>query len=221
MDGIFVVGTDTDAGKTVVAAGLLKMVHSHQSACYFKPVQTGTIVGDDTQTVKELTELGADYFLEPAYRFPEPISPHLAAKKWNRSIELSVIEDTYRAHKKDKFMIVEGAGGLLVPYSDEVLQINLVKKLGLPVILVTEDRLGAINLTLLSLYQCKHEHIPILGVVMVKTKGDYLGNAEAISHFGNVKVLGEFPLSDPKTMVAQVSCDPTLRGLLHLPTIPS
>ena len=83
--GVFVIGVDTGVGKTTLCAGLLKMLVGSRKVAYWKPVQTGTIVGDDTKDIRKATQLSDDYFVEPAYRFPDPLSPHFAARKWGKT----------------------------------------------------------------------------------------------------------------------------------------
>jgi dethiobiotin synthase len=156
MEGIFVVGVDTNVGKTLLSAGLLKLMHGSRKVAYWKPVQTGTILGDDTNEVRSLTEFGPECFLEPAYRFPDPVAPRYAAKKWGKQIELSVIVDQFKKRENDRFLIVEGAGGFLVPLNDELTQKDLIKALDLPVLLVAEDRVGAINHTVLTIEAVRH-----------------------------------------------------------------
>lgn len=222
MDGIFVTGTDTGVGKTVISAGLLKLLHGTRGVCYWKPVQTGTIVGDDTQGVKALTGLPPECFAAPTYRFPEPLSPHMAAQKWNKRVELDVLVNQYKELKKsNRFLIVEGAGGILVPYNDKVLQIEFIKALGLPMLLVSEDRVGAINQTLLTINAARAAGLAIVGVILTKARRT-LGNSDAIHEFGKVEILAEFdPTGDSRTIVGQVASNERLRNLLNLAGLPA
>lgn len=222
MDGVFITGIDTSVGKTTVAAGILKLMHGSRKVAYWKPVQTGTIVGDDTTDIKAATELGDDCFLEPVYRFADPVSPHYAAKKWGKTIEVEPIVKIFEQAKKDgKFLIIEGAGGLLVPFNEKELQLDLIKKLKLPVLLITTDRVGAINQTLLTLNMCRAEKVDVLGVVVTKSRGN-LGNSEGIAHFGKVEIVAEFPPSeDMQSLLAQVAGHARLRKLFKVPPLPA
>lgn len=222
MEGIFVTGADTNVGKTVVSAGLLKLMHGFRKVHYWKPVQTGTVMNDDTDDIRAMVELGPECFMEPTYRFADPLAPRHAAKKWGKHIDLNEIAKQYANRPNpDAFTIIEGAGGLLVPMNDEETQKDLIKKLGLPVLLIAEDRIGAINHTLLALAECRHENIPVLGVILTKAQGTY-GNAENISHFGKVEILAEIqPYEDSKTLIAQVSCNKRLRELFLVPAMPA
>lgn len=222
MDGVFVTGTDTGVGKTTFCAGLLKLIQGSRKVVYWKPVQTGTIIGDDTNVVKELTQLKNEYFVNPGYRFPDPVSPHMAAKKWGQSVDLNFLSKMFEDSKQNNdFVIVEGAGGLLVPLNDNVLQIDLIKKLGLPLIIVGEDRVGAINQTLLTLNAARAAGIAVLGVVLTKSRKN-LGNAEPIAQFGNVDILAEFdPSEDSRTLLAQVGGHEGLRDLFKVKSLPA
>jgi dethiobiotin synthase len=221
MDGIFVIGADTNVGKTILSAGLMKLSQGSRKLTYWKPIQTGTVLSDDTTDVKTYTELGPECFMEPAYRFAEPLAPRHAAQKWNKTIDLDVVVDQFKNRPdKSRFMIVEGAGGLLVPINDNCTLRELVQRLGLPVIIAAEDRIGAINHTVLTIEACRQAGISILGVVLAKAKGN-LGNAESIAHFGKVEVLAEIPhYEDVRTVVAQIGAHPRLRKLMGVPSMP-
>ncbi len=221
MNGIFVIGVDTNVGKTTVAAGIVKMLHGSKPVRYWKPVQTGTIVGDDTTDVKAATELPSECFMEPAYRFTDPLSPHYAAKKWNKRIDLDEMAKTALAEMAEgTFLVMEGAGGLLVPYNEKELQIDFLQKVGLPLLIITNDRVGAINQTLLTLHECERQNLKVLGVIVTKARGN-LGNAEAITHFGKVDVLAEFPTTEESTaLLGKVAANPRLRKIFGLPLLP-
>ncbi len=220
MEGIYVTGTDTGVGKTMVCAGILKMLYGARDVVYWKPVQTGTIVGDDTREIRTMTQLPETCFAEPAYRFPDPVSPHMAAKKWGKEVQLDLLKKEFDRNRS-RFQIIEGAGGILVPFSDEVLQIHFMKATGLPVLIVGEDRVGAINHTLLTLDACRKENIPILGVILTRFRMT-LGNGDVISKFGKVEVLASFaPTDDPKSLVAQVASHARLRQLFNASPLPA
>jgi dethiobiotin synthase len=198
------------------------MLHGAKPVRFWKPIQTGTVVGDDTQTVKALlSELPGDTFWEPVYRFPEPLSPHMAAKKWGRTVEMDRLVDSYQDQRKpNDFVVIEGAGGVLIPLNEKHLQIHFLQNLALPLIIVSEDRVGAINQTLLTLNAARSAHVPILGVILTRARRT-LGNAEAISLFGNVEVLAELdPSEDARSIIAQVGGCNRLRELFSLSQMP-
>jgi len=179
-DAFFVSGTGTDVGKTVVSGILL----SGLEAKYWKPIQSGNPT--DTNFLKEITELPAENFLPERHIFSQPVSPHLASNLSGQSIEL---KDFELPEHPDSHLIVEGAGGLLVPLNDKDLIIDLIGHLGLPVLLVALSGLGTINHTLLSIHALKARNIPILGVVMNGEPNQ--SNREAIEDFGKVPVIAQ------------------------------
>ena len=222
-EGVVIIGTDTGVGKSLVCAGIVKLLHGAKKVHYWKPIQTGTMVGDDTATVKNLlSDLPEDTFWEPAYRFPEPLSPHMAAKKWGKTVEMDKLMDTYQEKRKPgDFVVIEGAGGILIPFNAKHLQLHFLQILALPMIIVSEDRVGAINQTLLTLNAARGGHIPILGVILTRARRT-LGNAEAISQFGQVEVLAEVDASeDSRHTIAQVGGNTRLRELFGLAGLPA
>lgn len=181
-----IAGTDTDVGKTVVSAMLMLAL----GGLYWKPVQSGVKGGVDTKTVQRLTGLPAERFLEERYVFTEPLSPHRAAEIDGAEIdveELSLPDISGR-------LLVEGAGGLMVPLTRQNLQINTYKKWGLPVILVARTALGTINHTLLSLEALWSRKIPVHGLIFVGD--DNPDTIRTIHDFSKVKVLGRVPILD-------------------------
>lgn len=221
MEGVFIIGVDTGVGKSSVAAGLVKLIYGTRKVCYWKPIQTGTIVSDDTKDLRSVTLLPDECFIEPAYRFAEPLSPYMAAKKWGKRIELEKLVDTYKAQvKAGCFMVLEGAGGLLVPFNEKELQVDFAKRIKAPIIFVTEDRVGAINQSLLALDYARDEGLEVLGVVITRSRRTF-GNAESIAHFGKVEILAEFdPTDDIRTLIAQVGANERLRTLLKVAQLP-
>jgi malonyl-CoA O-methyltransferase len=186
--GVFVTGTDTDVGKTVVAACLA----AAWNAAYWKPIQTGLADGPgDTAAVKGLAGLPAERVLAPAYAFQAPLSPHAAAAEEGAAIAL----ETISWPAGHDFIVVEGAGGLLVPLNDAALMIDLIQKLDLPAVVVARSTLGTINHTLLSLSALRARRIPILGVVMNGPPN--ASNRRAIEQFGQVRVIAELPRREP------------------------
>jgi len=186
--GVFVTGTDTGVGKTVVAACLARA----WQAGYWKPVQTGMVTGDDdTNTVVTLAGVPAEHVYPPAYALRAPLSPHAAAELEDIRITVDAIVPPQTAHP----LVVEGAGGLLVPLNDREFMIDLMAKLALPILLVARSTLGTINHTLLSLAALRSRGLPIAGVVLNGPPN--AGNRAAIERFGQVRVLAELPRVDP------------------------
>lgn len=181
---IIISGTDTDAGKTVVAAAITLCL---PGAHYWKPVQSGTTPSTDSASVKALTALPDDRFLKEAYYLQEPASPHLSA----RMEGVEIISDRLALPEMDAPLVVEGAGGLMVPLSESLLTIDLFARWGRPVILVARTGLGTINHSLLSIEAMRARNIPIGGLIFSGDPHDE--NERIIPHFTGVKVLGRLP----------------------------
>jgi dethiobiotin synthetase len=176
---IFITGTDTNVGKTTVSSWLCL----HTKYDYFKPIQTGSVEGTDSQRVAALSE--AKIYQEK-YVYPYPASPYEAARLENEVIDISTIQ-----LPASNNLIIEGAGGVLVPINQSELMVDLIKHLAAPVILVAESRLGMINHTLLSLEALRLRSIKILGVII---NGEFNeSNVQAVSFYGKVKVLAHLP----------------------------
>lgn len=185
----FVTGTDTDAGKTVISA----MLTAGLNAYYWKPVQSGVREGTDTDTVATLSGCPKSHLLPEAYRLFEPLSPHEAAHIDGVSIDLEAI--ALPQIPQGAPLVVEGAGGVMVPLSDNALMLDLIEKLALPVVIVARSALGTINHTLLTVNALRERSIPIAGVVMNGPLNH--ANAEAIRQYGKVDILAEVePLGD-------------------------
>ncbi len=186
---LVVTGTDTDVGKTVFCAGLTRFL----DGAYWKPVQAGLEGETDAQVVRRLGELSADRVLPEAWQLSTPASPHLAAEIDGVSIEpdLLSIPDSTRP------LIIEGAGGLMVPLTRRMLLIEVLARWGTPVVLCARTRLGTINHTLLSLEALRRRSIPVVGVAFL---GDaHPENERIIGELGAVRVLGRLPHLDPLT----------------------
>lgn len=177
---IFISGTDTNIGKTLISSWLCM----HGQYDYFKPIQTGCIEDRDSQTVFNLSGV----CIHPeSYLLKNPLSPHLAAQIENINIDLNHIH-----LPKAKRLIVEGAGGLMVPINDKAMMIDLIVQFKLPVILIASTRIGTINHTLLSIEALRTKQIPLLGVVMSGQPNQ--DNAYAIQQYGQCELLAQFPL---------------------------
>ncbi len=180
MQKIFVAGIDTNAGKTVVSAILTEAL----KADYWKPVQAGDLDNADTMKVQALVSNATSVFHPEAYRLTRPMSPHIAAAKDHIEIDLAGI----RIPETSNTLVVEGAGGLLSPLTDQLFVIDLIKALDAPVVLVSRHYLGSINHTLLSVMALKQHGIKVLGIIF---NGEEIEGTEAIiaAHSG-YRVLG-------------------------------
>jgi len=187
MTRFIVTGTDTDIGKTVFAAGLAGAL----GARYWKPVQAGIDPEGDKEAVARLANLPADHILPEAYRLKTPASPHLAARL--DGVEISL--DKLALPPIDGPLVVEGAGGVLVPVSETLLMADIFAHWGLPVILCARTALGTINHSLLSIEALRSRGVPLAGIAFI---GDaHAENERIIPALGNVPSLGRLPRLDP------------------------
>ncbi len=182
-----VTGTGTGVGKTVFSAALAGAL----GASYWKPVQTGLADETDSETVRRLSGLGQDRIIPETYRLHMPASPHLAAEREGIRIEASRLAIP-RAFNS---LVIEGAGGLMVPLSPDLLQIDLFASWGLPVILCALTTLGTINHTLLSLEAMARRSIKLHGVVFSGERDEEVVNT--ILSLGKARRLGGLPPLDP------------------------
>jgi len=180
---LFVTGTDTNVGKTLLSALLVAGLNRR----YWKPIQTGSCEGTDRETVIKLAGIPADRAYPVSYIFDPPVSPHLAAREKGITIDLKQV----RRPASDDPIIMEGAGGVFVPINDDAFMLDLMRHLGANVVLATRTTLGTINHTLLSIFAIRQAKLPLLGVVMIGHEN--VENRRAIERYGNVPVIGSIP----------------------------
>lgn len=191
MRGIFVTGTDTGIGKTIVSAALICALRKYQDVCYWKPIQTGIEEDNDTQTVKDLASCTEEEIYDAGIRLKRPLSPHLSAKLSGDAITVENTASFTKNRSGNKFWIVEGAGGVLVPLNKSELMVDLMKNLHLPVVIVASSGLGTINHTLMTINTLQNSNLEIVGVVMNGEPNS--DNKQAIEYYGKVCVLAEMP----------------------------
>jgi dethiobiotin synthetase len=183
---IIVAGTDTDIGKTVFAAALTRALDGY----YWKPVQAGLEGETDSQTVARLSGLPPERIFPEAYRLTTPASPHIAAERDGIEIDPSLLQPPAATP-----LVIEPAGGLAVPLTRRLLQIDQIATWKAPVVLCASTRLGTINHSLLSIEALKRRAIPILGLAFT---GDGDADTErTIAEMGWVKRLGRLPKLQP------------------------
>jgi dethiobiotin synthase len=184
--GFFVTGTDTNIGKTVLSA----LLCSSLPARYWKPIQTGASEGSDRQQVIRLSGMAPDLAAPEAYVFDDPVSPHMAAQRAGEEISLERIR--LPEYYGDLPVIVEGAGGIMVPINRAEFMKDLMRRLGLPVILASRSTLGTINHTLLSINALRDAGLEVLGVVLIGPEDT--DNRHAIERYGGIAVIGHIPV---------------------------
>ena len=187
MTRVVVTGTDTDIGKTVFAAGLAGAL----GAYYWKPIQAGVDPEGDKETVARLGNIPQTQILPEAYRLTTPASPHLAARIDGVEVRL----DKLSLPQVDGPLVVEGAGGVLVPVSETLLMADLFAHWQLPVILCARTALGTINHSLLSIEALRSRGVPLAGIAFI---GDpHEENERIIPQLAKVPSLGRLPRLDP------------------------
>jgi len=183
MKNYFITGIGTDVGKTVVAAILTEALE----ADYWKPIQAGDLEFSDTIKVHNLISNSKTVFHPEAYQLTEPMSPHAAAKIDEVEIDL----DKIKLPKTKNNLIVEGAGGLMVPLNDKDLIIDLIQKLDLEVVLVSQNYLGSINHTILSFESLKVRKLKVAGIIFNGETNEateqYILNYTGVPCLGRVK----------------------------------
>jgi dethiobiotin synthetase len=204
-NGVFITGTGTDVGKTVVTRALARALSRRGlKIAAVKPVESGIArrPGEKHPTDAAALRAAAGSIVSDddicAYLLDDPVSPHLAAARQGVRIDPARIGAMLeRASTAHDLVLAEASGGLLVPLSGELLYADLIAKVGLPLVVVAPNALGAINATLLTLEAARSRGIEVLGVVLSGSPKAELGNAEAIGRFGRTRLLGLLPTVVP------------------------
>jgi dethiobiotin synthetase len=186
---LVITGTDTGIGKTVFSAAVTDAL----GACYWKPIQSGLEEETDSETVLRLGRIPPHRIHPEAWRLKTPVSPHLSAE-----ID-AVTLDPYALEPPDTNspLIIEGAGGLLVPLTRHETFADVFARWQIPVVLCSRTGLGTINHTLLSLEAMRKRLIPVLGIAFI---GDAQPDTQRIiAELGEVRVLGRLPRLEPLT----------------------
>jgi len=209
MKGIFITGTDTDIGKTIVTAGILRALRGEGlDVVPAKPIQSGAVRSDVKLQSQDLALCLKAAKLNPAadeltlmsrYLFEPACSPHLAARMAGEQIEIPTIRrDLEMLASGHQGLVVEGAGGVIVPINEQQTMLDLMVALALPVVLVARGSLGTINHSLLSLQTLKNAGLDVLGIVFcdaIPCADDFIrrDNPKTIAQFGKTDILGDIP----------------------------
>ncbi|MBL4678098.1 MAG: dethiobiotin synthase [Mucilaginibacter sp.] len=184
-DKIFLTGIGTGIGKTLISAILVEKL----KADYWKPIQSGDLHDSDTLKVQSLVSNDKTVFHPETYRLTQPYSPHKSAALDGIIID----EKKIIAPETSNTLLIEGAGGLMVPLNEKVMIIDLIAQLGADVILVSQNYLGSINHTLLSIEALKNRAICIRGIIFNGEENssteDYIINYTGLKHLGRVPAL--------------------------------
>ena len=196
--GIFITGTGTEIGKTVIAGGLAaSLKQSGMNVGVMKPIGTGDTA--DAQFLKYAAQVDDELsVINPIY-LRHPLAPSVAARIENREIDLSCIGTAFAAlQQRYDFVIVEGVGGIAVPIRDDFLVVHLIHKLELPVLIVAEAGLGTLNHTLLTVAFARQFNLQVVGIVLNRRSSETAGIAEAtnpveIEKLTGIPVIGTVP----------------------------
>lgn len=183
-EGYWIVGTDTEIGKTIVSA----LFVTGLNASYWKPIQSGIIDGTDAQTVKLITDIPDNRIIPEVYKLNQPLSPHLSARLDDTEINLDQFYMPDSTLLPNNKIVIEAAGGLYVPLNDGKFMIDLVQKLALPAVLVCRSALGTINHSLMSIEILRKYDVPIAGFITNGIKNTE--NEKAITKYGKINYLG-------------------------------
>lgn len=178
---VFITGTDTGVGKTLVAGMLVAAC----AGCYWKPVQTGSDLETDSAWVKRICGVPSRRIYPETYSFPEPVSPHLAAKWTGQRIDPLKISWP----ETEGPVIAEGAGGVMVPLNEKEFMLDLILRLAAPVLVVARSGLGSINHTLLTVDRLRSGGADVLGVVLNGEPNPE--NKKAVEKYGGTNVVAE------------------------------
>ncbi len=207
MRKIFITGIGTGVGKTIVSAILTEALQ----ADYWKPIQTGSVEGTDTETVKKLVSNGKTKIHPEAFCLLKPVSPHEAAESENVSITIKDINVPTTLNT----LIIEGAGGLMVPLNSNETMLDLIKFLSAEVVLVVRNYLGSINHTLLSVSALNSAGIKVAGIIYSGISNH--ASEKAIANFSNYPVIariGEEKGFTPAIITGYANkCKPALLSL--------
>ncbi|NIG56344.1 dethiobiotin synthase [Chitinophaga sp. Cy-1792] len=180
---IFITGTGTGVGKTVTSACVTEALR----ADYWKPVQTGLAEGTDTDTIRNLLTNNISQCHEEVYALKEPASPHLAARLENVTIRPEAILARLESFDPARPLVIEGAGGLMVPVNEDLFTIDLIKSMQARVIIAARNYLGSINHAMLTARMLQHAGIPVAGWVF---GGDWHSNEEDIIRWSGIPRIG-------------------------------
>lgn len=202
--GIFVTGTDTGVGKTVVSALIVRALKlKGVNTAVMKPIETGcrkegtVLIPSDGEFLKEMAEMDEPITEVTPYCFETPVAPLVASETEGRDIHIERIIDQFkRLTKKYDFVVVEGVGGLMVPITEVAMVVDLIEELDIPVIIVSLNKLGVLNHTLLTVEAIKNRSLELKGLVMNNQTIDPLdrsqdSNLQVLKRILQMPVIGE------------------------------
>ena len=209
MSPLFITGTGTDVGKTLVAAIVTEALH----ADYWKPVQAGYADGTDSLRIRQMISNKTTTIHPELYRLKMPASPHIAAPAENKRISISEIIAHLPETKNQ--LIIEGAGGLMVPLNEKELILTLIKKLKARVVIVSKNELGSINHSLLTAAVLKKEKIDVAGWIFTEEYKSYEDEIARWSGYPVIARIKHLSLISKETIRAEAfRMRPLLKAIL-------
>lgn len=209
MKPIFITGTGTDVGKTLVAAIITEALN----ADYWKPVQAGFSDGTDSLFVREMISNSKSTIYPELYKLKMPASPHLSAAAENKEIEIKEI--IHHLPKTKNRLVIEGAGGLMVPLNKKKMILNLILRLKAKVIIVSKNELGSINHSLLTAAVLKKEKADVAGWVFTEDYQNYEDEIAGWSRFPVIAKVKHLPVVSRETIKEQaLKMRPLLKSIL-------
>ena len=200
---IFITGTDTSVGKTLITACIAAaLLRKGKKVAVYKPVQCGNLLkgkikSPDLEIVRKMSGISENCLFND-YSFKFASSPHLAAELENKKVDVNSIKKHYKEiSKKFDYVLIEGAGGLLVPLTREYTVLDLINDLSVPVLVVARAGLGTINHTSLTINALKSKNVEIMGIILNYFKGGLIedDNKKIIEQLNSVPVIGIVPFS--------------------------
>ena len=224
--GLFITGTDTGVGKTLIAGAIAKILHkAGKNVGVFKPIATGCkktkkgFIGQDAQFLARCASSESEIDLINPVTFKMPAAPFACEKAENKKVDLKKIADAYKQIcKNSDFIIVEGIGGIKVPITDRFDVLDLARAFKLPVVIVARSKLGTINHTLLTIDAVRSAGLLLAGVVINgynKEVKDFAEktNAKIIGKLGKVRILAVVPFDDKTNMKKFIIGQKVLKNL--------
>lgn len=205
--GLFVTGTDTDVGKTWVTSALAAAINrrlrgvKQQKLRLWKPVQSGVRMGEaqaDSYRLVQGSGVGQQESDTVTITLEAPLAPWMAAKREGKTIDWkALVQEGHRRLQADGPLLIEGAGGLIVPLTERHLVADLAAALGLPVLIIARPKLGTVNHTLLTVEYARQRGLQVAGVIMNGYEDEHdpglAENRRMIETFGQVRVWGMLP----------------------------
>ncbi|MDC0197484.1 dethiobiotin synthase [Candidatus Thioglobus sp.] len=195
MNGVFITGSNTEVGKTTVSVEIIKYLRKKRKIIVRKPVETDCDVADGIYVPKDATKLneacssGESLSLVCPFRYQLEASPEEASNHEGKSLELNDLVKACKSGGDKKFVFVEGAGGFYSPIANNSLNSDLAAELGMPIIIVVKDELGAIGQALLTINAAKSQKLKIACVVLNEMSTNYLSNAEALRSYTETPIV--------------------------------